>query len=222
MELVLQLRDLVLDHLGARRAASRRTGRRSTTAGRSRSRSRGRSSACSILCVAFSMSELASALPDRRRHLLLGLEARRRRLGLVHRLVQPDRPRRRGRVGRLRRARRSCRPARPLQRQLHLQLHRSADERPLLRARRRSRCSWSSLIVDGLINVFSSHLVSLLQRRLGVVARPRRRGDRRDPDPRAQPPREPLLRVHHQPTNRASPASTTACTGSTSCRSASC
>ena len=42
-------------------------------------------------------------LPDGGRHLLLGAAARRPRLGLVHRLVQPGRPRRRGRLGRLRR-----------------------------------------------------------------------------------------------------------------------
>ena len=58
-----------------------------------------------ILFVAWSMSELASAMPDRRRHLLLGVQARRRRLGLVHRLVQPDRPGRGGGLGRLRVAR---------------------------------------------------------------------------------------------------------------------
>ena len=46
-------------------------------------------------------------VPDGRRHLLLGLQAGRRRLGLVHRLVQPDRPGRGGGLGRVRVARRS-------------------------------------------------------------------------------------------------------------------
>ena len=60
-----------------------------------------------ILLVAFSMAELVSRLSDGGRHLLLGVDARRPEVGLVHRLVQPRRPRRRRRVGRLRRARRS-------------------------------------------------------------------------------------------------------------------
>ena len=50
------------------------------------------------------------------------------------------------------------------------------------------------LIVHGLINVFRSHLVSLFTA-LGVVARARCRGDRRDPDLGPDPPREHLLRV---------------------------
>ena len=39
--------------------------------------------------VALAMAEIASAYPDRRRPLLLGVEARKPGLGLVHRLVQP-------------------------------------------------------------------------------------------------------------------------------------
>ena len=42
--------------------------------------------------IALAMAEIASAYPDRGRPLLLGLEAREPRLGLDHRLVQPDRP----------------------------------------------------------------------------------------------------------------------------------
>ena len=55
-----------------------------------------------ILLVAFSMAELVVGVPDRGWHLLLGLDARRPEVGLVHRLVQPRRPGRRGRLGRLR------------------------------------------------------------------------------------------------------------------------
>ena len=48
-----------------------------------------------ILIIGFCMSELVSAYPDRGRDLLVGGPARRAGLGLVHRLVQPDRPGRR-------------------------------------------------------------------------------------------------------------------------------
>ena len=106
LERVLELRDLVLDHLRPRRLLHDLRAGAARTAARSRSRSRWPLICVLILFVAFSMSELASAIPDRRRHLLLGLEARRRRLGLVHRLVQPDRP------GRGRRPRWSTSPRR--------------------------------------------------------------------------------------------------------------
>ena len=43
------------------------------------------------IIVALAMGEIASTYPDRRRALLLGVEAREPRLGLVHRLVQPRR-----------------------------------------------------------------------------------------------------------------------------------
>ena len=61
-------------------------------------------------------------------------------------------------------------------------------------------CSMSYPIIfvarGGLINVFSSHLRLGLQRHLGLVEHVVGvGGDRADPDHRAQPPREPLLRV---------------------------
>ena len=63
-----------------------------------------------ILLVAFCMSELVSAYPDRGRHLLVGeSKLGGAGVGLVHGLVQPRRARRRRRLGRLRRARRSSR-----------------------------------------------------------------------------------------------------------------
>ena len=43
--------------------------------------------------VALAMGEIASTYPDRRRALLLVVEARQPGLGLVHRLVQPRRAR---------------------------------------------------------------------------------------------------------------------------------
>ena len=52
--------------------------------------------------ISLAMAEIASAYPDRRRPLLLVVEARKPRLGLVHRLVQPRRPDRRHRRHRLR------------------------------------------------------------------------------------------------------------------------
>ncbi len=52
--------------------------------------------------VALAMAEIASVLPNRRRPLLLGVEARQPRLGLVHGVVQPRRPDRRDRGHRLR------------------------------------------------------------------------------------------------------------------------
>ena len=55
-----------------------------------------------ILLVAFSMSELVSAYPTAGGIYYWASDARRHRVGLVHRLVQPRRARRRGRVGRLR------------------------------------------------------------------------------------------------------------------------
>ena len=52
--------------------------------------------------IALAMAEIASALPDRGRPLLLGLEARRPRLGLDDGVVQPHRPDRRHRRDRVR------------------------------------------------------------------------------------------------------------------------
>ena len=52
--------------------------------------------------IALAMAEIASAYPDRGRPLLLGVEARRPRLGLGNGLVQPDRPDRGHRRDRLR------------------------------------------------------------------------------------------------------------------------
>ena len=55
------------------------------------------------ILVALAMGEIASTYPDRRRALLLGVEARQPGVGLVHRLVQPRRADRGHRGDRLRR-----------------------------------------------------------------------------------------------------------------------
>ncbi len=158
-------------------------------------------------------------LPDRGRHLLVGVEARRRRLGLVHRLVQPDRADRGHRVGRLRRrdvpqhdcsasttstsfngasadaARRSC-TARSSCSLIILALH-AVDQH--LPAATSSRCSTASRSGGT-----SSACAVILDRA----------------DRRAGPSPEPRLRLHRalQQLRLRHPA----CTGSTCCRSASC
>ena len=76
-----ELRDLVLDHLGARGVLHDSTGRRGSSAGRSRSRSAGRSSALLILIVALQHVRADLGLPDRGRPVLVGAQARRRRAG---------------------------------------------------------------------------------------------------------------------------------------------
>ena len=69
-----------------------------------------------VFCVAFSMAELTSAYPDRRRALLVGPRPRRQGLELDDRLVQHRRPARDRRLGRLRRGDLPQHPARPLRR----------------------------------------------------------------------------------------------------------
>ena len=63
MVALLELRDLLHDHLRPRRAASRPTRRRGTSAARSPSHGAGRSSFLLILPIAFSMAEVAAAYP---------------------------------------------------------------------------------------------------------------------------------------------------------------
>ena len=171
-----------------------------------------------ILCVAFSMSELASAFPTAGGIYYWASKLGGAGLGLVHRLVQPDRPRRGRRLGRLRGGELPPVPARSLQRPLHLQLR--LDERPLRRPRGvravrahppHPRADQRLLRPPGVD----------LQRHLGVVARDRRRGHRGPADRRAR------ATTRASPTcsataPTASAASATACTGSTCCRSASC
>ena len=157
-------------------AASRPTARRGTTAARSRSRGAGRSSRPDpdhrLLHV-----RARVGLPDGRRHLLVGVEARRPGLGLVHRLVQPDRP-----VAVIASVDYGC--ATFLNAMLGLYERRPlrAELRRRLPSLRR-RSSLFALIL--LLHVVHQHPRQPprrdAQRHLGLVARRRRRGDHRDP-----------------------------------------
>ena len=101
---------------------------------------------------------------DRRRDLLLVIEARWRRLGLVHRLVQPDRPRRGLGLGDLRRGDVPDVHARPLRSALHLQLREGRRRARASTTPRTSssRCSRLILLIALLVNVVRSHLVTTL------------------------------------------------------------
>ena len=96
---------------------------------------------------------------DRRGYLLLGVQARRPRLGLVHRLVQPHRARRRGGVGRLRRRVRSCPTLLGLYNVNFIFNFTSTNVHYF--AHVVFAMFLIILIIHGLLNVFSSHLVSL-------------------------------------------------------------
>ncbi len=167
-----------------------------------------------ILLIGFCMSELVSAYPTAGGIYWWAGQARRPGLGLVHRLVQPDRPRCRRRLGRLRLRLLPEFVAQPLQRQ-HLRLRFR-----LLHAVKRLH----PLRADPAVAHDHQHLPDPLslpgQQRLRLVARRRRRRDRRDPDlrPRRPPERQLRLRPHDQQLA----ASATACSGSTCCRSGSC
>ena len=78
---VHQLRDLVHDHLGSRRVLHDLRVGVELTAARSRSRWGWPIICLIILTVAFSMAELTSAYPDRGRSLLVGARPRRHRAG---------------------------------------------------------------------------------------------------------------------------------------------
>ena len=138
------------------RGASPPTARPSTTADRSRSPGAGRSSARSSSRWRSRMSELASAYPTAGGPVLVGGQARRSRLVLVHGLVQPHRALRYRRLGRLRPARRSRRTVFNLW-DLNIIVNFSGtpelDEIFIL-----------FLVILGLhalINIYSSHLVAL-------------------------------------------------------------
>ena len=168
-------------------------GRRGTTAARSRSRW-GWPIICGlILIIAFCMSELVSRVPDRGRHLLVGVEARRQGLGLVHRLVQPHRPRRRHRVGRLRLGDVRERAAR---RSTASTSASSTSATTSTSCARRSCSSSLFLAIHALVNIYSSPLRRADQQHLRRLARARRRGDHRDPHLRPRRPRERGLRLH--------------------------
>ena len=92
-------------------------------------------------------------LSDGRRDLLVGVQARGSRVGLVHRLVQPHRPRRGDRLGRLR------------LRHVHERDLRGVRLQPLQRGRRRffSGTFWLFVVIlafHALVNIAGSHLVA--------------------------------------------------------------
>ena len=101
LERVLQLRDLVHDHLDPRRLLH---DLRPGLEQRRPDRDLDRLAADLDPDPDHRLLHVGAGLrlPDRGRHLLVGRQARRPGLGLVHRLVQPDRPGRRRRLGRLR------------------------------------------------------------------------------------------------------------------------
>ena len=117
-------------------------------------------------------------------------------------------------------------PARPLQRPLHLQLRqgRGRDRRPLQRARqlRAVRVHPDRRRPDQRLLAATSSSVS--QQLLGVVERARRGGDRGDPDRRALSHHASLSYVFGHRANESgfSGGRSRANSGSTCCRSASC
>ena len=105
-------------------------------------------------------------------------------LGLVHRLVQPARPDRDPRVGRLLRRRSSSASSSASTTSTSSGLNFGDAAHAL-----RETFVLFALILalHVFINIRGSHLVARAQRHLRVLARRRRRGDRRDPDLRPRP-----------------------------------
>ena len=140
------------------------------------------------------MAELVSAYPDGRRHLLVGVEARRPGLGLVHRLVQPARPDRDPRLGRLLRAASSWASILGLYNvnifgiELRRRRARAAGDVPALRAHP-ARCTCSSTSAAATSSRCSTASPSA-GTSLGVAVIVG------DPDLRARQARERQLRLH--------------------------
>ncbi len=132
-------------------------------------------------------------LPDRGRHLLVGVQARRPGVGLVHRLVQPHRPDRGDGLGRLR------------LRDVHEHGLRPLRLRPVQRRRRRNFLHGTFVAVHPGARAARGHQHRrqpprrAVQLDLGLVARRRRRGDRGGPDRRSRPARQRRLRLHRAP-----------------------
>ncbi len=139
-----------------------------------------------ILIIGFTMSELVSAYPDIRRHLLVGLQDGRTRRGLLHGLAEPDRPARRHRVRRLR-----CgNVPRPHHQHRQQELRRQLLPHPgvpALRGHPGAGCGHEHLPRSPARG---------REQHLGLVARGRRRD--RDPDPDLHPGHAPEreLRLH--------------------------
>ena len=155
-------------------------------------------------------------LPDRGRDLLLGLDARRPEVGLVHRLVQPRRPGRRRRLGRLRLR------AVP-ERDVHA-VRRQPRVRQLGRHRARADRDVPAVHGDPDAARADQHLLlaagRAVQQHLRLLARGGRRGDRARARVRAR--HSTRASTSSSPRRSTTPASAAGCSGSTCCRSASC
>ena len=189
MELVLQLRDLVHDHLRPGRLLHHlRPGLQQRRADRHllglADHLRAHPHGC-LLDVGAVLG-----LPHCRRPLLVGGQAGRSGLVVVHRLVQRDRPDRRGRLRGLRLRDLRGEPVQPLGPQHPRQLHRHARARRDLRAvpdhHGPARADQHLLVAPG----------RPVQQHLGVRPRGRRGDHHPDPDHRAGPPPERGLRLH--------------------------
>ena len=214
VELVLQLRDLVHDHLGPggvlhhlrpgveqRRPGGDLVG----LADHRRAHPDHR-----LLHVGAGLR-----LSDGGRPLLVGGQARRAGLGVVHRLVQRHRPGRCGRVGGLRGGDLRLDAVQPLgaRPRRHRLRRRGVAGRHLLGVRRPvdpARADQHLLVAPR----------RAVQQHLGLLARGRRGGDHRDP--RLRPRTAIRASTSSSPRRRTTPASATACSGGTCCRSASC
>ena len=225
LERVLQLRDLVLDHLHPRGLLhDLRAGAEERRPDRDLDRVAADLRPDPVRRLVDVRARLGDA--HRRRDLLLGVEAGWRRLGLVHRLVQPDRPGGGVGVGDLRLGDVPDVHARALRSELHLQLRqgRRRHEPPLHRARQLRAVRDHPVLALLGQRVPQPPRVGALQR-LGVVEHRRRAGDHRAADRRARPTtRASPTCSATGPTNPASPAAPSPArnSGSTCCRSASC
>ena len=114
---------------------------------------------CLILCVAFSMSELASAYPTAGGIYYWASRLGGAGWGWFTGLVQPDRAGRGRRLGRLRRRELPERVAVALQRPFRVQLR--VDQSPTTPRHVVFALFALILLVHGLINIFSGHLVSI-------------------------------------------------------------
>ena len=156
-------------------------------------------------------------VPDVRRHLLVGIEARRCQGRVLHRLAEPDRPARHRRVGRVRMCDLPRRHARLLRHQLHSR--QPEPGLPVLRGDPGARLAGQHLLQPPAGGA---------EQHLGVVARVRCSRGGADPDLRAQGRRAPRVgqgRVHrhrqqHRLLRRVTPtASASSCTSCPSRRS---
>ena len=172
---VLELRDLVLDHLDPGRVLHHVRRRAGTTAARPRSRGAGRSSRASSWSSGCACPNWCRRSRPRAAS-TGGLETRRAQGRLLHRLAQPDRAARDRRVGRLR-LRDVLRPT------LDTYSTSWANGYSLKRV---FLIFLVVLVLAALVNIFSSHLLAVLNNISVWWHVARRRGRRAHPDLRAR------------------------------------